>query len=695
MTKTSRGTPDGSGRLPKTTVRSRLRKIGADELNDDALLRMLRYMKTARTLEDRMWLLHRSGRVPYLMPHAGHEACQVGAGLAVDWGTDWVVPYYRDMTLALVAGLTPEELMLGFLSKATDPSCGGRQVLGHYGKAALKLVTGSSCVAMHILHAVGIALALKMTNAQAACLTTFGEGATSEGDFHEGLSFAAIHQLPVVFMCENNGYAITVPAAQQMPVSAAQRARAYGMPGTQVDGDDPVATYHAVARAMKGARQGRGPSLVEALVYRLTPHSSDDDDSRYRPREEVEARRQTEPLITFPQRLRQLGILTESSGTAIDLSVAAEVDAAQEAAEQAADPHPSTLSLQVFSPAPRDESADAPDIPGMPDGPGESRTLIEAIREAIADEMEHDPRVLVFGQDVGVGGVFGVTQGLSARFGASRCFSTPIAESLIVGIAVGAALAGLRPIAEIQFSDYSYAAFNQIVNEAARVRYRSMGDFSAPIVIRAPFGGGVRGSLYHSQSPEAMYCHVPGLKVVAPSNPYDAKGLLIAAIRDSDPVLFLEHKWAYRRIKGNVPEGPYTLPIGRARVARAGSDASVITYGAMVHRALAAAEQLAGGGIEVEVVDLRTLRPLDERTILETVRKTGRVLLLTEANPFCAVTSELGMLVAEQAFDYLDAPLMRLTGPDSPAMPFAPALEDAFVPSLTDIGKRLRALVEF
>jgi 2-oxoisovalerate dehydrogenase E1 component beta subunit len=340
-------------------------------------------------------------------------------------------------------------------------------------------------------------------------------------------------------------------------------------------------------------------------------------------------------------------------------------------------------------------SADLDDPARAAEAPGRQQTMLEAIRSGMADAMEADPRVFVFGQDVGQGGVFGVTRGLADRFGASRCFSTPIAESSIVGTAIGASFAGMRPIAEIQFSDYSYPAFNQIVNEAARARYRSAGDFSAPIVIRMPFGGGVHGALYHSQSPEARYCHSPGLKVVAPSNPFDAKGLLLAALDDADPVIFLEHKAAYRRIKGHVPDGKYTVPIGKAKVVRAGIHASVITYGMMVHRATEAAESLAREGIDVEVIDLRTLKPLDVPAILESTKKTARVLLLTEANPFCAITSEVGMLIAEQAFDYLDAPLMRLTGPESPAMPFAMALEEAFLPSVDIIVERLRALVGY
>jgi 2-oxoisovalerate dehydrogenase E1 component len=557
------------------------------------------------------------------------------------------------------------------------------------------MVTGSSCVASQVLHAAGIGLALKMRGEAACCLTCFGEGGTAEGDFHEAMSFAGIHKLPVIFLCQNNGYAITVPTDEEIPVGVAERAQGYGFPGVRVDGNDPIAMYEATQKAAERARRGDGPTLIEAMVYRITPHSSDDDDRRYRTADEVEERRRSEPVAAFRARLIELGVLDEASAAKLEAEVAAEIETAQAVAEAAPDPDPATLTDHVLSTEPQDMSDAAPDEPGLPAGDGPQKTILEAIREGMADEMERDPRVFVFGEDVGAGGVFRATEGLQARFGKWRAFSTPIAESQIVGSAIGAAFAGLRPIAEIQFSDYSLPAFNQIVNEAARTRYRTLGDFPAPIVVRMPFGGGVHGSLYHSQSPEAMYCHSPGLKVVAPSNPYDAKGLLIAAIRDPDPVIFLEHKRAYRLIKGYVPDGVYTLPIGKARLSRPGKDLSVITYGLMVHQAMKAAAHLAQENIDVEVLDLRTLRPLDEEAVLETVRKTGKVLLLTEANPFCAVTSELGMLISERAFDHLDAPPMRLTGPDSPATPFSTVLEEAFLPNPETIAAKLRELASY
>ncbi|GAC1574949.1 MAG: dehydrogenase E1 component subunit alpha/beta [Candidatus Dormibacteria bacterium] len=680
-------------RARSATATSTAEKAGG--LTPDQLMRAYRLIRTGRAFDERMWLLNRTGRVAFVMPHQGHEAAQVGLGMAIEPGTDWVVPYYRDISLSLLMGMTLEELMMGFFSKADDPSTGGRLMLGHYGKSSLHYVTGSSCVASQILHAVGIGMALKMRGEKAACVTCFGEGATAEGDFHEAMSFAGIHDLPVVFFCQNNGYSITVPTTEELPVGVAERARGYGFPGVRVDGNDLAAVYEASRLAMERARSGQGPSLIEAIVYRLTPHSSDDDDRRYRTAEEVETARGTEPVATTRRYLMEAGLLSEADDDALGEEILTEVEAAQAAAEAAEDPSPTTLLEHVFSTAPRDQSADAPDEPGMPHSDGPERNMLEAIREAMADEMELDDRVFVFGEDVGAGGVFRATEGLRERFGEWRSFSTPIAESQIVGSAIGAAFAGLRPIAEMQFADYSLPAFNQIVNEAARTRYRTLSDFPCPIVIRAPFGGGVHGAMYHSQSPEAMYAHSPGIKIVAPSNPYDAKGLLIAAIRDPDPVLFLEHKRAYRLIKGNVPAGAYTLPIGKARLSRTGRHLSVITYGLMVHQTMKAAAHLAQEDIDVEVLDLRTLKPLDEEAILATVRKTGKVLLLTEANPFCSVVSEVGMLVTEKAFDYLDAPPMRLTGPDTPAMPFAPALEEAFLPNPSTIAERLRELAAY
>ena len=335
--------------------------------------------------------------------------------MAVKPGVDWVVPYYRDISLSLVMGMTLEELMMGFFSRAADPSTGGRLMLGHYGKAALQYVTGSSCVASQILHAVGIGMALKMRG-EAACLTCFGEGATAEGDFHEAMSFAGIHQLPVVFFCQNNGYSITVPTDEEIPVGVAERARGYGFPGVRVDGNDPVAVHRVMTEAVARARAGQGPSLIEAIVYRLTPHSSDDDDRRYRTAEEVEEHRRTEPVAAFRARLQAAGLLDDALDAEIIAEVNDELEAAQAAAEAAPDPDPATLTDHVLSTDPQDLSDAAPDEPGLPEGEPQ-KTILEAVREAMADEMERDERVFVIGEDVGAGGVFRATEGLRDRFG--------------------------------------------------------------------------------------------------------------------------------------------------------------------------------------------------------------------------------------------------------------------------------------
>jgi 2-oxoisovalerate dehydrogenase E1 component beta subunit len=323
-------------------------------------------------------------------------------------------------------------------------------------------------------------------------------------------------------------------------------------------------------------------------------------------------------------------------------------------------------------------------------------TFLKAIHDGIHDEMARDPSVFVLGQDVGAkGGVFGVTEGLQKEFGEWRVLDSPLAESLIAGVAVGAACNGMRPVAEIQFQDFILPAVDQIVSEAAKFRYRSNGDWNLPMVVRAPFGGGVHGALYHSQSLEAIFCHIPGLRVVAPSTPYDAKGMIVSAIRDPDPVLYFEHKRAYRAIKGEVPEGEYTVPLDGARIAREGADIAVFTYGMMVHTVLEAAERMVAAGFECEVVDLRSLRPLDRATIIASAKKCGKVLVAQEANLAVSVGSEVAAIVAEECFEYLDAPVMRIGGPEIPAMPYSPPLERFYLQTPDKVEAALRALAAY
>ena len=457
-------------------------------------------------------------------------------------------------------------------------------------------------------------------------------------------------------------------------------------------------------------------------MTRLTGHSSDDQQTKYRSEEELAEQRAQDPLPRFRDELRAAGVLAEAAEAALAAEVAAAVDDATAFAEAAPDPDPATLLRHVYA----ERAGRPPGAPGVAfnaSAPGQAarvppaetspearrvppapprgrlmpvRTFIEAIREGLRDEMRRDERVIVLGEDVGrKGGVFYATDGLWAEFGDDRVIDTPLTESMIAGVSIGAAANGLLPVAEIQFADFIFPAMNQIISEAARIRYRSNGTFGCPITIRAPYGAGVHGALYHSQSVEAFFAHVPGLKVVIPSTPYDAKGLLRTAIRDPDPVIFLEHKKMYRSVRGEVPDGEYTVPFGRAAIPRTGSRLTIVAYGLMLHYALEAAARVAEEGIEAEVIDLRTIRPLDEETILASVRRTGKCLVVHEDNRFGGFGAEVAALVAEEAFDYLDGPVTRLAGPDSPASPNALPLEEAFMLSPAKIAAAIRTLAAY
>ncbi|HEX7132479.1 MAG TPA: thiamine pyrophosphate-dependent enzyme [Iamia sp.] len=675
------------------------------------LLGMYRHILLARLLDQKIWSLNRMGKAPFVVSSQGHEGCQVGSTWALRAGHDIVLPYYRDTGVMLALGMTAEEVLQGVFARAADPCSGGRQMPNHWGSSRLGVISGSSPIATQLPHATGLAYAAKLRREDKVAVSYFGEGASSKGDFHEALNFAGIHSLPCVFICENNGYAISVPMTQESAVDdVADRAHSYGFGGVICDGNDPLDVYAATHQALRRARAGDGPTLIECKTYRIRAHTSDDDDRTYRTAEEVEAWRKKDPLRQFRQYLIEQRLLPEADEVAIEAELKAEVDAAAKRAEALPFPAAETATSKVFArplrpvrgaPAGTDVSV-APDAlaaetPLDDAGPTTERNVIDTIRQTQHDLMAEDERVLVLGEDVGPrGGVFRGTDGLSAAFGRDRVLDTPLAESSIIGIGIGLALAGMRPICEIQFADFIHSAYDQIASEAARLHYRSDGDFSVPMVIRAPWGGGVHGALYHSQSIEATYAHVPGLKVVAPSTPADVAGLLREAVADPDPVLFLEHKKSYRLIKGLVPDDPtWRVPIGVASIARPGTDATVVTYGMHRHLAVAAADQLSVDGIgEVEVVDLRTISPLDVDTVLESVTRTGRCLVVHEDNISFGVGAEVAALVAEHAFFDLDAPVRRLATADVPAFPFAPPLEEVLTIDAVRIATELRALLE-
>jgi len=660
------------------------------DLDEAALKQWFNYMLLGRQIDYRFQVLNRQGRAPFIISCAGHEAAQIGVSWPLKPKHDWLAPYYRDVVLCMRMGMTPLDLMLAVLAKPADPASGGKQTPGHFSDSRLNITSGGSPVAAQMVRGAGVAYALKMDGTDKVLMTCYGEGAGSEGDAHEAFNFASIYKLPEIFVCENNGFAISTPMRKEYAIEhVAQRAAGYGFPGVTVDGRDPVTCYHVAKEAIARARAGHGPTLIECLVDRLGAHSSEDDQRRYRMQEEIDQLAKNDCLERFKKRLLEEGILTAKEVAEYEERVKDEVTRATKEGIESPDAPAENAYTNVYG-------VDAPKaIEPAADVEVDEMNMVAALRSCLTEEMERDDRVMVLGEDVGAkGGVFLVTDGLHKKFGEARVIDTPLAESSIAGVALGLAIAGKKPVAEMQFTDFAHYAFNSIVNEAAKYRYRTDGDWSAPMVVRAPMGGHAHGALYHSQSIEARFA-TPGLKIVIPSGPYEAKGLLLAAIRDPDPVLFFEHKRLYRMFKEKVPLGEYLIPLQKARVAREGSDISVFCYGLMVQYAQEAAKALDESGVSVEIVDLRTVYPLDKEAIIASARKTGKCLVLYEDNFSVAIGSEVAALIADEAWRWLDAPVKRLGGLDVPAMPYAPAMEEAFMPTPEKITKALKELAAF
>jgi len=661
-------------------------------LGDDQVIEMYRLMLMARRVDDRMWALQRQGRAPFVLGASGHEAIQVGSVFALDKEKDWIMPYYRDMGVALAWGMTPEAVFLAVFAKKGDPTSGGRQLPSHWSDPDRRVFTQSSVIGTQWPQAVGVAHSLMNSGGDGVCVVYGGEGSTSEGDWHEAMNWAGIHQLPLVFVVENNQYAISVPSDEQIAGKLAHRAAGYGFEGRAIDGNAPFEVVAAMQQAAARARSGGGPTLIEAETYRYYAHTSDDDDALYRTREEVETWRKKDPLARLQQYLIENRMLTEAEEQAIGEAVVGELAEAVRRAEASPDPDEPTSRVyaKVVEPGPAATTAE-------PACDGASVNMITAVNTALHEVMEAHPDAVVFGEDVAgrKGGVFKATEGLTERFGPKRCFNTPIAESSIIGAAIGMAAAGHKVIPEIQFADYIHPAFDQIVSEAARISYRSDGRWNCPIVIRAPYGAGIHGALYHSQSIEAFYAHVPGLKVVVPSTPADVKGLLHTAVEDPDPTMFLEPKKLYRLADGPYPDGEHRVPLGRAAVRREGTDLTVIAYGAMAHFAVEAAPALERLEVSAEVIDLRSLKPLDWPTIEESVKKTSRVLIVHEDNEFVGFGAEVAAQVADKAFEWLDAPVRRYALGDTPAMPYAGSLEHALYPTPEGIVAKALELAKY
>ncbi|MCL1597903.1 MAG: thiamine pyrophosphate-dependent enzyme [Actinomycetia bacterium] len=661
-------------------------------LSDEDLLDLYRKMLLARRLDERMWALNRQGRVPFVVSVSGHEATQVGAATAIDPSKDWSMPYYRDLAFALTIGITPEQVFAGVFSKEMDTSSGGRQLPNHWSEPDLNVFTQSSVIASQYPQACGIAYDLQRRGSDGIVVVDGGEGSTSEGDWHEAMNFAGIHKLPMVFLIQNNLYAISVPAASEVAGQVADRAVGYGMVGVVVDGNNVLDVYGAMSAAVARARAGEGPTLIEAKTYRYYAHTSDDDDKLYRTREEVELWRRKDPIPNFRQYLVEQRLLSAEMEYTIEEEVTTQIAEAVKTTEAAADPTDAVSHLYSNPITPTE-----PVTTIEPEPDGEVGTMIAAVNATLHELMaEHDDMV-VFGEDVAdpTGGVFKATVGLTEAFGEDRSFNTPLAEALVIGLGIGMAAAGSRPVAEIQFADYIHPAFDQIVSEVARTHYRSNGKWTLPLTIRTPYGGGIHGALYHSQSVEAFYTHVPGLKVVVPSTPADAAGLLRAAVEDPDPVMVLEPKKLYRLATGPIPKGGHVVPIGKAALRRNGDDLTIIAYGTMAHFSVQAADILAADGIDVTVLDLRSLLPLDWPSIQAAVERTSKVLIVHEDNRFMGYGAEVAAQIAEKSFEWLDAPVRRFAAPDVPAFPFAASLEKQVMPDVEGIVDEARSLARW
>jgi 2-oxoisovalerate dehydrogenase E1 component len=721
-----------------TERRTKSAGMGLSGLAGAEWVDVYRLMYMSRRLDDREILLKNQQKIFFQISGAGHEALLVAAGKALKPGYDWFYPYYRDRGLCLTLGVTAEEMLLQSVGAAADPASGGRQMPSHWGNQRLNIVTQSSSVATQMLQAAGCAEAGRYfarhpeaaeRGSQAGddyrafhnvsfhgdevVYASIGEGSTSQGEFWESLSTASLEKLPMLFVVEDNGYAISTPVEANTPGGNISKL-VTNFPNfffAEVDGTDPVESYAAMTRAVAHCRARKGPAFVHGHVTRPYSHSLSDNDKLYRSAEEREAENLRDPLPKLQLRLLREGVIDAEGITRLEKAVDDEIQAATDRVLRAPFPAADTIYNYVYSPNIDPTSTSFASEKPVLTGP--ERTMADLINACLKDEMKRDPRIIVFGEDVadcsreeqlksgavkGKGGVFKLTAGLQCEYGSDRVFNSPLAEANIVGRAVGVAQRGMKPVAEIQFFDYIWPAMHQLRNELAPMRWRSNNEFSSPAVIRVAVGGYLTGgALYHSQSGEVLFTHTPGMRVVFPSNALDANGLLRTAIRCDDPVMFLEHKRLYRETYGRAPyPGPdYMVPFGKAKTVREGRHLTLVTYGALVPRALQAAHRAGRElGIETEVIDLRTLSPYDWEAIAESVRRTSRVIVAHEDVLSWGYGAEIAARIADELFDDLDAPVKRVAATDT-FVAYQPQLENVILPQPEDLFRAIEGLAKF
>jgi 2-oxoisovalerate dehydrogenase E1 component len=665
-----------------------LRDSSESRIVPDVIIRELyRKMLGVYYIEERLKILTRQGKISFLASTRGHEKVQVGTVMLMKPGHDWFFPYYREKAIAYALGMPMKDIFLHMLSREGDSSSNGRNMPEHFSSRKLHLVSQTACTGTQYLPAVGIAKALRKDGSDAIVYVSSGEGATSEGEFFESINWATREELPVLFLIQNNGYAISVPQHSQTSSEIHRIAAGFGLPSYHVDGTWYESLYQTLPPLIQRMREGGGPILVEAEVVRLESHSSSDDQTKYRSEEELARARERDPIAQTEGYLLKHNIMSRDEMTKLRADIQNEVNSAADEADAGLQPETGHITERIYSDRTPFFEEKAPTYLSE-----NTISMVEAINRGLREEMERNPKIVMWGEDIAdpKGGVFGVTRGLTNLY-PDRVQNSPLAEASIVGVAGGMAIGGYKPIVEIQFADYSWPGFMQMRNEIPTLRWRSNGAWCDPVVVRMACGGRIKGGPYHSQCVEAIYAHTPGWYIAFPSNAEDAKGLIKTAARCDDPVLFLEHKRLYRHIssKAREPNADYLIPFGKGKIKRAGNSATLVTWGATVYTALEIADEF-----DLEVIDLRTIVPMDDDLVFSSVKKTNRVLVLHEDSVTLGWGAEVVARIAASCFDHLDAPVLRVGAKDS-FVGSAVSLEEEVLPSVEDVRQQVTKLLEY